>query len=51
MRVVLISGHVDDELEQEREKAAVAAFLPKPFTSQALTKTIREVLGKAVAKA
>jgi hypothetical protein len=29
----------------------VSAFLPKPFTSQALTKTIREVLGKVEAKA
>jgi signal transduction histidine kinase len=51
MKVVLISGHIDDTLEEEREKAAVSAFLPKPFTSQALTKTIRDVLGKAAAKA
>ncbi len=46
MRVVLISGHSDENLEQERERTAASAFLAKPFTSQALTKTIRDVLDR-----
>ncbi len=50
MKVVLISGHVDEQMEQEREKGTVSAFLPKPFTSQVLTKTIRETLAKSEAK-
>jgi signal transduction histidine kinase len=50
MKVVLISGHIDEELEQERARSSVAAFLPKPFTSQVLTKTIRDVLGRAEAQ-
>jgi two-component system, cell cycle sensor histidine kinase and response regulator CckA len=51
LKVVLISGHVDESMEQERSGGAVSAFLPKPFTSQVLTKTIRDVFKQAAAAA
>ncbi|MBA2481166.1 MAG: response regulator [Planctomycetes bacterium] len=51
MKVVLISGHVDDTMEQERDQGGISAFLPKPFTSQVLTKTIRDVFKQAAAAA
>ncbi|HYE07312.1 MAG TPA: response regulator [Planctomycetota bacterium] len=42
-RIVLISGKDEDRTSSERDKNLVAAFLPKPFSSQTLVKTIRQV--------
>ncbi len=47
-KMILISGHVDDHLEEERVRSHVSAFLAKPFTSQALTKAIRDALSRSV---
>ena len=41
-RLLFMSGFADDALVRRIEKLAV--FLPKPFTSHALTSKIREVL-------
>jgi two-component system, cell cycle sensor histidine kinase and response regulator CckA len=45
-RIVLISGNADDQTAPQRNDPTIAAFLPKPFSSQALINTIRQVLEK-----
>ena len=43
MRVLFTSGYMDDTVVQE-VVAMGAQFLPKPFTPDALTQKVREVL-------
>jgi two-component system cell cycle sensor histidine kinase/response regulator CckA len=47
LKVIIISGHFDEDpaAKHARDHATVAAYLPKPFTSQSLTRAIREALG------
>jgi len=42
LRMIIMSGYACDE--RVRQADCVAAFLPKPFTSHVLTRTVREVL-------
>ncbi len=44
LRVVYMSGYAESALLQQRVIAAGHAFVPKPFTRQSLTGTIRETL-------
>ncbi len=45
VRVVFMSGYAEGALAQRGSLAADQAFLQKPFTRQALTRKVREVLG------
>ncbi len=49
-KIILISGNAEDRASKERDDNLVAALLPKPFSSQTLTKTIRAVIGPKQAK-
>jgi two-component system, cell cycle sensor histidine kinase and response regulator CckA len=44
LRVIYISGYTDDEIVRRGVSTAKTAFLQKPFTPDALTRTVREVL-------
>jgi CheY-like chemotaxis protein len=44
LRVLLMSGYAEDELEGRGLAGAGGAFLRKPFTPTVLTRKIREVL-------
>jgi FixJ family two-component response regulator len=46
IEVVFMSGYTDTTTARD-EAAAVRSFLPKPFTSEALVKTVREALGRS----
>jgi two-component system, cell cycle sensor histidine kinase and response regulator CckA len=50
IKIILISGNAEDRASKERDDALVSALLPKPFSSQTLTKTIRAVIGPKQAK-
>jgi two-component system cell cycle sensor histidine kinase/response regulator CckA len=45
VRVVLTSGHADDEIALEAVRRATA-FLPKPYRAAELVRTVREVLAE-----
>jgi CheY-like chemotaxis protein len=45
IRVILMSGYDQQEIEARVRDAAVAAFLPKPFTMDQLNETLTRVLG------
>jgi CheY-like chemotaxis protein len=44
MKILFMSGYTDDMLIQEGIKLQGTPFLRKPFTLQALARTVREVL-------
>ena len=44
-RVLLMSGYTDDAVVRAGVQAGRVAFIPKPFTAEALAARIREVLG------
>jgi CheY-like chemotaxis protein len=44
MKVLYMSGYTDDDLVSHSVQAEGRAFLPKPFTPQVLTSTVRAVL-------
>jgi two-component system, cell cycle sensor histidine kinase and response regulator CckA len=44
VKVLFISGYTEDTLTRHGAGAAGLAFLPKPFTTQALAAKVREVL-------
>ena len=46
MRVLLISGHPGDAIARHGVVHPNAAFLPKPFTPDALARKVRELLDK-----
>lgn len=48
LKVVYMSGYPDEALDHDRDLARGVAFLPKPFTSEALGRTIRHVLDRQV---
>jgi two-component system cell cycle sensor histidine kinase/response regulator CckA len=43
-KIILISGNAEDRASKDRDDTLIAALLPKPFSSQTLTRTIRTVL-------
>jgi two-component system cell cycle sensor histidine kinase/response regulator CckA len=44
MKVLFISGFVDDSILREEMERRGAGFLPKPFTAEQLTRKVRESL-------
>ena len=51
IHVLFISGYAEHGLEQHGQPIAGAAFLPKPFSAQALARGVREVLDQAAPSA
>jgi DNA-binding NtrC family response regulator len=45
MKVLLMSGFLEGELPRSATGGQPVAFLPKPFTREALANKVREVLG------
>jgi DNA-binding NarL/FixJ family response regulator len=43
-RILFMSGYTDDMLLKYRVRNQAAAFLQKPFTSEALMQRVRDVL-------
>ena len=50
VKIILISGKDEDRSEQEHDQDLISAFLPKPFSSQTLVKTIRQAMGSEAGK-
>jgi CheY-like chemotaxis protein len=50
-KIILISGNAEDRASKDRDDTLIAALLPKPFSSQTLTRTIRSVLSEKVGQA
>jgi signal transduction histidine kinase/CheY-like chemotaxis protein len=48
IRVLFMSGYSDDAVLRHGVEAAIAHFLPKPFSMQTLTAKVREVLSPTV---
>ena len=46
LKALFISGYPDDALLQQRLSEPGTAFLPKPFSPEALGRTVRELLGQ-----
>ena len=46
VRVLLVSGHLDDDASVSRPLPDETSLLTKPFGPDALTHTVREVLGR-----
>jgi two-component system cell cycle sensor histidine kinase/response regulator CckA len=44
--VLYMSGYTDDAMLRQRALGSELAFLPKPFSPEALTRKVREVLGR-----
>ncbi|MEM9434007.1 MAG: ATP-binding protein [Pseudomonadota bacterium] len=47
MRVVFVSGYAEDNFAEDQAHIPNSVFLPKPFSLNALTATVRGQLGKA----
>ena len=47
VKIILFSGKEEDRATGDRDRALVSAFLPKPFSSQTLVKTIQSVVKPA----
>lgn len=45
VKVVFMSGYAEESINENQAKIAGAAFLPKPFTLQELTETVRDKIG------
>ena len=50
-KIILISGNAEDRASKDRDDTLIAALLPKPFSSQTLTRTIRNVLAEKASQA
>jgi len=50
-KIILISGNAEDRASKDRDDTLIAALLPKPFSSQTLTRTIRSVLAEKASQA
>ena len=50
-KIILISGNAEDRASKDRDDTLIAALLPKPFSSQTLTRTIRTVLTEKASQA
>jgi CheY-like chemotaxis protein len=44
VRVLMISAHRDDEIQERLKRLGVDAFLPKPFEAQALVEIVQDLL-------
>ncbi len=47
VRVIMISAHRDDEIQERLKRMGVDAFLSKPFEAQALVDHVEALLGEA----
>jgi len=50
-KIILISGNAEDRASKDRDDSLISALLPKPFSSQTLTRTIRAVLAEKASQA
>jgi two-component system, cell cycle sensor histidine kinase and response regulator CckA len=50
VKIVLMSGYDEQEIQSRLGSAEIAAFLPKPFTLEQLNDTLKDVLGERSAE-